>query len=126
MTTKVNSNYKATLVILNDIESHELVQFNPEYADEEFFDNFLEFEEAFTLSFVNIIKTLDPFEKDHNELSVFAIYSELSFIISHLDVIAKILKAIINPLKLKGGFNSDTSFEQMVKKFVIKCNILKN
>jgi hypothetical protein len=68
---------------------------------------------------VNIIKTLDPFEKNHDDLSVFAIYLEFSYIISHLDVIAKMLKAVINPLKLKGGFNSDTSFEQMIKKI---CN----
>ena len=119
MTVKINPNYKATLVILNDVEAHELVQFNPEYADEEFFENFLEFEEAFTHSFVNVIKTLDSSEKDHDNMSIFTIYSELSYIISHLEVITKILKAVINPTMIKSGFNDFTSLEQMIKKI---CN----
>jgi len=101
VTVKINPNYKATLVILNDVEAHELVQFNPEYADEEFFENFLEFEEAFTHSFVNVIKTLDSSQKDHDNMSIFTIYSELSYIISHLEVITKILKAVINPTMIK-------------------------
>ena len=111
MTSKVDPNYKATLVILNDIESHELIQFNKEYADEEFFKNFLEFEEAFTHSFVEIIKKTSSSEKGHESMTIFAIYSELSYIISHLEVITKILKALINPAKLKGGFNDDTSLD---------------
>ena len=119
MTVKVNPNYKAPLVILNDVEAHELVQFNPAYADEEFFENFLEFEEAFTHSFVNVIKTLDSSEKDHDDMSVFAIYSELSYIISHLEVITKILKSVINSSTIKGGFNDFTTLEQMIKKI---CN----
>ena len=52
-------------------------------------------------------------------MTVFAIYSELSYIISHLEIIKKILKAVINPRMLKGGFNSDTTLEQMIKKI---CN----
>ncbi len=119
MTVKINPNYKATLVILNDVEAHELVQFNPEYADEEFFENFLEFEEAFTHSFVNVIKTLDSSQKDHDNMSIFTIYSELSYIISHLEVITKILKAVINPTMIKSGFNDFTTLEQMIKKI---CN----
>ena len=119
MTVKVNPNYKATLVILNDIEDHELVQFNPEYADEEFFENFLEFEESFTHSFMNVIKTLDPSNRDYDDMSVFAIYSELSYIVSHLEVIKKILKAVINTTKIKSGFNDFTTLEQMIKKI---CN----
>ncbi len=126
MTVKVNPNYKATLVILNDIEAHELVQFNPEYADEGFFENFLEFEESFTHSFVNVIKTLDPSKRNYDDMSVFTIYSELSYIISHLDVITKILKFVINPSLMMSGFNDFTTLEQMIKKFVIKYNILKN
>ena len=119
MTVKVNPNYKATLVILNDIEDHGLVQFNPEHADEEFIENFLEFEESFTHSFVDVIKKLGQLEKEFNDMTVFAIYSELSYIISHLEVIKKILKAVINPSMLKGGFNSDTTLEQMIKRI---CN----
>jgi hypothetical protein len=120
VTVKINPNYKATLVILNDVEAHELVQFNPEYADEEFFENFLEFEEAFTHSFVNVIKTLDSSEKDHDNMSVFAIYSELSYIISYLEVITKILKVVINPTMIKNGFNDFTTLEQMIKKIYNK------
>ena len=119
MTVKVNPNYKATLVILNDIEDHGLVQFNPEHADEEFIENFLEFEESFTHSFVDVIKKVGQLETEFNDMTVFAIYSELSYIISHLEVIKKILKAVINPSMLKGGFNSDTTLEQMIKRI---CN----
>jgi len=126
VTVKVNSNYKATLVILNDIEDHELVQPNPESVDEEFFENFLEFEESFTHSFMNVIRTLDPSKRDYDDMSVFTIYSELSYIISHLEVIKKILKSVINPAKIKSEFNDFITLEQMIKKSAIKCNILKN
>ena len=44
----LDPNYKAIFVILNDIESHELIQFNKEYLDEEYFENFIEFENAFS------------------------------------------------------------------------------
>ena len=52
-------------------------------------------------------------------MSIFTIYSELSYIISHLEVITKILKAVINPTMIKSGFNDFTSLEQMIKKI---CN----
>jgi hypothetical protein len=69
---------------------------------------------------VNVIKTLDSSEKDHDNMSVFAIYSELSYIISHLEVITKILKAVINPTMIKSGFNDFTTLEQMIKKIYNK------
>lgn len=111
-----DANYRATLVILNDIESHGLVQFNEQYCDEEFFKNFLEFEKDFSNSFHNIARSLGS---QNQETMVFAIYSEMSFIMSHLDVINKFLKIIVNPAKLKGGFNENTSLYQMVTKI---CN----
>lgn len=111
-----DANYRATLVILNDIESHGLVQFNEQYCDEEFFENFLEFEKSFSNSFHNVARNLGS---QNPEIMVFAIYSEMSFIMSHLDVINKFLKIIVNPAKLKGGFDEHTSLYQMITKI---CN----
>lgn len=111
-----DANYRATLVILNDIESHGLVQFNEQYCDEEFFKNFLDFQKSFSNSFHNMARSLGS---QNQETTVFAIYSEMSFIMSHLDVINKFLKIIINPAKLKGGFDENTSLYQMITRI---CN----
>lgn len=111
-----DANYRATLVILNDIESHGLVQFNEQYCDEEFFKNFLEFEKDFSNSFHNVAHSLGS---QNHETMVFTIYSEMSFIMSHLDVINKFLKIVVNPAKLKGGFDENTSLYQMITKI---CN----
>ncbi len=53
---------------------------------------------------------------------IFTTYSELSYINSHLDVIKKFLKTIINPIKLEDGFGKDTTLEQMVKRICKKMN----
>jgi hypothetical protein len=115
-------NYKATLVILNDIEVHGLVQFNKEYLDEEFFKKFIQFRKAFSHSISELITKLDIFETKNDELTSFAIYSELSYINSHLDAIKKFLKIIINPIKLTEGFGKDTTLEQMVERICKKMN----
>ncbi len=112
-------NYKAIFVILNDIESHGLVQFNEEFFDEEFFRNFVEFEKSFSHSISEIISRIDSFQTNHEEMSIFAIYCEFSYIYSHLEAIKKFLKIIINPTKLKGGFDENTTLEQMIKRV---CN----
>jgi len=112
-------NYKATLVILDDFEAHELIQFNKESFDEEYFKNFLIFQKAFTRSFGDLVGKLDPFEKGHENLIMFAIYSESCFILSHLDIMKTFLKIIINPLKIKGGFNDETALGLLIKKI---CN----
>jgi len=112
-------NYKATFVILDDFESHGLVQFNKEYHDEEFFQNFIEFEKAFSNSIYELVSKLDTFQTNHDEMAVFIIFSELSYIDSHLEVIKKFLKIIINPTKLKGGFDENTTLNQMITKI---CN----
>lgn len=111
-----DANYRATLVILNDIESHGLVQFNEKYCDEDFFKNFLDFEKSFSNS---IHKLAIDSSKNNHEIVVFTIYSELSFIISHLDVINKFLKIVVNPTMLKGGFDENTALHQMITKI---CN----
>ncbi len=113
-----DANYRAALVILNDIESHGLVQFNSEYCDEEFFKNFLEFEKSFSNSFHNVASRLGS-TQNNQEIMMFAIYSAMSFIMSHLDVMNKFLKIIINPTKLKGGFDENTALHQMITKI---CN----
>lgn len=113
-----DANYRAIFVILNDIESHGLIQFNSEYCDEEFFKNFLEFEKDFSNSFHNVVSRLNS-PQNNQEMTVFAIYSEMSFIMSHLDVMNKFLKIIINPTKLKGGFDENTVLHQMITKI---CN----
>mgnify|MGYP000167994660 CR=1 FL=1 len=109
-------------MILNDIESEGLVQFNKEYHDEEFFRNFIQFKKAFSHSMGELINKLDSFQTKQDEMNVFTTYSELSYINSHLDAIKKFLKIIINPIKLEGGFSKNTTLEQMVNRICKKMN----
>lgn len=109
-------------MILNDIESKGLVQFNKEYHDEEFFRNFIQFKKAFSHSMGEIINKLDSFQTKQDEMNIFTTYSELSYINSHLDAIKKFLKIIINPIKLEDGFGKNTTLEQMVKRICKKMN----
>lgn len=115
-------NYKATFVILNDIELQGLIQFNKEYLDEEFFKNFIKFRESFSHSISELIRKLDTFETKNEELTNFIIYSELSYINSHLDAIKKFLKIIINPIKLEEGFGKYTTLEQMIQRICKEMN----
>jgi hypothetical protein len=115
-------NYKATFVILKDIELQGLVQFNKEYLDEEFFKNFIKFRKSFSHSISELIRKLDIFETKNEELANFIIYSELSYINSHLDAIKKFLKIIINPIKLDEGFGKYTTLEQMIQRICKKMN----
>ncbi len=109
-------------MILNDIESKGLVQFNKEYHDEEFFRNFIQFKKAFSHSMGELINKLDSFQTKQDEMNIFTTYSELSYINSHLDAIKKFLKIIINPIKLEEGFGKNTTLEQMVKRICKKMN----
>ena len=109
-------------MILNDIESKGLVQFNKEYHDEEFFRNFIQFKKAFSHSMGELINKLDSFQTKHDEMNIFTTYSELSYINSHLDTIKKFLKIIINPIKLEEGFGKNTTLEQMVERICKKMN----
>ena len=115
-------NYKATFVILKDIELQGLVQFNKEYLDEEFFKNFIKFRKSFSHSISELIRKLDTFETKNEELTNFIIFSELSYINSHLDAIKKFLKIIINPIKLDEGFGKYTTLEQMIQRICKKMN----
>lgn len=112
-------NYKATIVILDDIEKFGLIQFNKKYCDEEFFKNFIDFQTSFSNSISRIVSNLDPFENSYEEMLVFTIYSQLSYINSHFIMINLFLKIITNSTKLKGGFDENTVLSNMVKKI---CN----
>ncbi len=57
-------------MILNDIESQGLVQFNKEYHDEEFFRNFIQFKKAFSHSMEELINRLDSFQTKQNEINI--------------------------------------------------------
>ena len=116
----LDPNYKATVIILKDIEFQGLVQFNKEYLDETFFKNFIKFRKAFSHTMSELISKLDTFETNNGELTNFIIYSELSFINSHLDAIKKFLKIIINPIKLEEGFGKYTTLEQMIERICKK------
>jgi len=105
-------------VILNDIEMHGLVQLNKEYQDEDFFENFIEFKKAFSHSMSELVSKLDTFQTRAEEMIIFTVYSELSYIDSHLEAIKKFLKTIINPEKIN-GFDENTTLEEMIKKI---CN----
>ncbi|HEY5735859.1 MAG TPA: hypothetical protein VIS47_04800 [Nitrosopumilus sp.] len=115
-------NYKATMMILNDIESHGLIHFNKEYYDEGFFRNFIKFRKAFSHSMSELISKSETFQTKQEEINMFTIYSELSFINSQLDAIKKFLKTIINPIKLEDGFDKDSTLEKMVKRICKKMN----
>lgn len=118
----LNSNYKATLVILKDIESHGLIQFNKEYHDEGFFRNFIQFKKAFSHSMSELISKSDMLQINHEEMRIFMTFSELSYINSHLDLIKKFLKIVIDPIKLEEGFGKDTTLAQMVNRICKKMN----
>ena len=118
----LNPNYKATLVILNDIESHGLVQFNKEYLDEGFFRNFIQFKKAFSHSMSELINKSHMLQTSQGEMRIFVTFLELSYINSHLDLIKKFLKIVTNPIKLEEGFGKDTTLEQMVNRICKKMN----
>lgn len=118
----LDPNYKATIVILNDIESQGLVQFNKEYHDEEFFKNFIKFRNSFSHSMSELIGKLETFETKNEELTNFVVYSESSYVNSHLDAIKKFLKIIINPKKIDGGFDKYTTLEQVIERICKKMN----
>lgn len=118
----LNPNYKATIVILNDIESHGLIQFNKEYLDEGFFRNFIQFKKAFSHSMSELINKSNTLQISQGEMSIFMTFSELSYINAHLDLIKKFLKIIINPIKLEEGFGKDTTLEQMINRICKKMN----
>ena len=104
------------------MESQGLIQFNREYADEEFFKNFIQFKKAFSHSINQLVNKLDSLQTRHQEMIIFTIYSELSYINSHLDIINKFLKIVVNPSLLKHGFDENTTLEQMIKKI---CNKMR-
>lgn len=110
------------MMILNDIESHGLIHFNKEYYDEGFFRNFIKFRKAFSHSMSELISKSETFQTKQEEINMFTIYSELSFINSQLDAIKKFLKTIINPIKLEDGFDKDSTLEEMVKRICKKMN----
>ncbi|ABX12813.1 hypothetical protein [Nitrosopumilus maritimus] len=114
-----NPNYRATLVILNDIEKNGLYHFNPKYHDEKFFLNFIGFQKGFSSSFSEVIRKLDDFDTKREDVIIFAVYSMMSFVNSHLAVFEKFLKIILDSTKLKGGFDEDTTLSQILKKV---CN----
>ena len=115
-----NANYNAAIVILKDIEDSGLIQFNQEYLDEEFLKNFVKFRKAFSHTISELVNNLDTFETKNEEVSSMLVYSQLSYINSHLDAIKKFLKIIINPIKLDEGFGKSTSLQQMVERICIK------
>ena len=112
-------NYRATFVILNDLEVHELIKVDTEYLDEAFFENFMEFQKVFSHFFSELIEKMDSFQTKRDEIILFAIHSELYFIRYHLEAIKKFLKIIINPTKVKGDFDEKIPMSQMIGKI---CN----
>lgn len=112
-------NYRATFVILNDLEVHELIKVNTEYLDEGFFKNFTEFQKIFSHFFSELIEKMDLFQTKRDEIILFTIHSELYFIRYHLEAMKKFLKIIINPAKIKGDFDENILLSQMIEKI---CN----
>ena len=119
-------NYKATFVILNDIERHELFKFNAEYLDEEFFKNFVDFQKTFPRFFSELVEMLDSFQTKRDEIILLLIHFELYFIHYHLEAMKKFLKIIINPTKVKGSFNESLPLFQMIQKICNKMQYPEN
>ncbi len=115
----IDPNYRATLVILNDIEKKGLYHFNSEYHDEKFFLNFIEFQKGFSNSLSEVIRKLDDFDTKREDVVLFAVYSMMSFVNSHIKVFEKFLKVILDSTKLKGGFDKHTPLSEILKK---TCN----
>ena len=107
------------MVILDDIEKHQLIQFNKEFYDKEYFENFVTFQKAFNFSFTELVKNLDPLEKNIEYSSLFVIYSQLSYIVSHFEIMAKFFKIIIDSSKIKGGIDQNLTLNILIKKV---CN----
>ena len=107
------------MVILDDIEKHELIQFNKEFYDKEFFDNFVTLQKAFNSSFAKMVGQLDPLSKNYENLSLFILYSELSYIVSHFDIMNTFFKIILDSSKIKGGFEHNSTLNILIKKI---CN----
>ena len=114
-----NPNYKAVMVILDDIEKHDLIQFNNEFYDKEYFENFVTLQKSFNFSFAELVKQLDPLDKNYEYSSLFIIYSQLSYLVSHFDIMTIFFKIILNPSKIKGGFNQNLTLNDLIKKI---CN----
>ena len=115
----IDPNYRATLVILNDIEKKGLYHFNPEYHSEKFFLNFIEFQKGFSNSFSEVLKKLDELDTKREDVIFFTVYLMMSFVNSHLKVFEKFFKIILDSTKLKGGFDENTTLSQLLKK---TCN----
>ncbi len=56
-----------------------------------------------------LINKSDMLQTNHGEMHIFVTFLELSYINSHLDLIKKFLKIVINPIKLDEGFGKDTT-----------------
>ena len=71
----VNPDNKATLMILRDIESQGLIQFNKEFHDEEFFKNFIRFKKAFSHSMGELNNISYTFQTKQEEVNIFTMHS---------------------------------------------------
>ena len=107
------------MVILDDIEKHDLIQFNNEFYDKEYFENFVTFQKAYNFSFSELVKKLDPSEKNHEYSLLFVTYSQLSYIVSHFEIMTMFFKIILDSSKIKGEFDHNQTLNILIKKI---CN----
>ena len=114
------SAHKDTLDFMNTIDEKGLFQPNPEYMDKESLDNFTKFVNAFSNTYSELGKKATSFDTEFDEVMIFFIYSEVSFVITNLELVKKLLKYLVNPKLLKDGFDEDTTLGKMIYKICKK------
>lgn len=114
------SSHKDTLHFMNTIDEEGLFHYNYEYIGKEFLNNFSKFTKAFGNTYSELGKKVTDFETEHDQVMIFFIYSEVSFVITNLELVKKLLKYLVNPTLLKDGFDEDTTLGQMVYKICKK------
>jgi len=124
MTSFENGQISAML-FLNTIKDANLLCWNKKFIDEEYYDNFVNFENDFEYVFTKIEddgKNVDNEEEKRKNL-VFSIYVRYNYVVSHLEILNKLLKILVCQ-KPNLKFNEGTTLPQMITMICekIKCS----
>jgi len=114
------SSHKEILQLMKTVDEKGLFQINSEYVEKEFLENFQKFVKAFTNTYVELGKKATSFETEEDDVLIFFIYAEVSFVITHLELVKKLLKYLVNPSLLQNGFDEETTLGQMVHRICKK------
>ncbi|TFH02579.1 MAG: hypothetical protein E4G77_01965 [Nitrosopumilus sp.] len=114
--TGFNDGKKSAMVFLSDLKDDKLICWNRvSLEDEEFYANFLNFQKDFESVFTKIesdSKNITDGEKLRQN-TVFRIYVRYNYVISHLEVINKLLKLMVCK-KSKLEYKKQTTLPQLI------------